>query len=169
MRIISGRYKGRTIATVRDLSVRPATDRVRETIFNILSHRMDLSGSRVLDLFAGSGSLGLEALSREASHAVFVENSRGAVQHLRDNVRTLGCESEARIVEMDSIAFLGQADGRYDVVFADPPYEYERTKDLSCKICITRFGTLLNFHTLLINSIINMTPQFWYAPHKQHH
>ena len=130
MRIISGRYKGRTIATVRDQSVRPATDRVRETIFNILAHRMDLNGSRVLDLFAGSGSLGLEALSRAASRAVFVENSRDALRHLRENVRSLGCDSEAEIVDMDSIAFVGQADDRYDLVFADPPYRYGRTEEL---------------------------------------
>lgn len=130
MRIISGRYRGRTIATVRDHSVRPATDRVRETVFNILSHRMDLSGIRVLDLFAGSGSLGIEALSREAARAVFVENSSPAVQYLRENVRSLGCEGEVEIVTMDSVVFVAQEQGEYDLVFADPPYGYERTKDL---------------------------------------
>jgi 16S rRNA (guanine966-N2)-methyltransferase len=134
MRIIAGRYKGRTIATVRDHSVRPATDRVRETIFNILSHRMDLSGTRVLDLFAGSGSLGLEALSREAAHAVFVENSPSAIQYLRENVRALGCEADVEIVAKDSIAFVGEATGRYNLVFADPPYSYERTKELPALI-----------------------------------
>ncbi|MGB5872308.1 MAG: 16S rRNA (guanine(966)-N(2))-methyltransferase RsmD [Bacteroidota bacterium] len=130
MRIISGLYGGRTIDTVRDHSVRPATGRVRETVFNILSHRMDLSGIRVLDLFAGSGSLGLEALSREAARAVFVENSPSAVQYLRENVRSLGCEGEVEIVAMDSVVFLTQEQGEYDLVFADPPYGYERTKDL---------------------------------------
>jgi len=151
MRIISGRYKGRTIATVRDHSVRPATDRVRETIFNILSHRMELSGIRVLDLFAGSGSLGLEALSREAARAVFVENSPSASEYLRENVRSLGCEGDVEIVTMDSIAFVAQEQGEYDLVFADPPYDYERTKDLPglifARMLVGRHGFLVVEHS----------------------
>ena len=78
MRVTTGKFKGRTLRTVQDLSVRPATDRVRQTIFNVLAHRMVLDGCRVLDLFAGSGSLGIEALSRGAAHATFVEEDGNA-------------------------------------------------------------------------------------------
>ena len=86
MRITTGRFKGRTVQTVRDLSVRPAMDRARQTIFNIVSARMELDGISVLDLFAGSGSLGLEALSRGAGRAVFVEASREATRLLQATI-----------------------------------------------------------------------------------
>lgn len=130
MRVITGLYKGRTIQTVRDLSVRPATDRVRVTIFNMLAHRMAFDGTRVLDLFAGSGSLGIEALSRGAAHATFVEQGGEAAEFLEENVRVLGCIAATEIVEMDAFSYLGIARGPFDLVFADPPYSFERTAEL---------------------------------------
>src|SRR5512143_2012518 len=106
MRIITGLYRGRTIRTVGGLSVRPATDRVRQAIFNMLSNRMPLEGAMVLDLFAGSGSLGLEALSRGAASAVFVEGERDAAGIIEETVREFGCRSSAIVVCGDAMAYL---------------------------------------------------------------
>ena len=85
MRIISGELKGRIIRTANSQAVRPATDRVRESLFNMLASRLEMEGIAVLDLFAGSGSLGLEALSRGAAEATFVENHREALRYLEEN------------------------------------------------------------------------------------
>lgn len=130
MRVIAGMYKGRTIRTVNDLSVRPATDRVRQTLFDTLATRVDWEGARVLDLFAGSGSLGIEALSRGAGHVTFVELSEEAAGFIEQNVRTLGCEAATEIATMESLEFIRRSRECYDVVFADPPYAFEETRQL---------------------------------------
>jgi 16S rRNA (guanine966-N2)-methyltransferase len=127
MRIITGLYKGRVIKTVPDLSVRPATERVRQTLFNMLTNRIDFEGIAVLDMFAGSGSLGLEALSRGAARATFVEQGDEAAEFLEENVRLLGCEDVTEILQMDAMGFIAARHGSYDLVFADPPYSYEQT------------------------------------------
>ncbi len=134
MRIIAGAYRGRILRTVRDLSVRPATDRVKQTIFDMLANRMVLDGATVLDLFAGSGSLGIEALSRGAARATFVETNPAAADMLERNLQILGCEGQAEIVEMDAIAFLNARSGPYNLVFADPPYAFPGTADLPGRI-----------------------------------
>ncbi len=130
MRVITGEFKGRKIRTVDDLSVRPATDRVRQTLFNMLENRLLLQGSTVLDLFAGSGSLGIEALSRGADRTVFVESGRAAVRVLRENLHTLGCQESGEIIEMDALEFLRTESGTFDLVFADPPYSFPDTARL---------------------------------------
>jgi 16S rRNA (guanine966-N2)-methyltransferase len=127
MRIITGLYKGRVIKTVQDLSVRPATERVRQTLFNMLVNRIDFDGIAVLDLFAGSGSLGLEALSRGASRVTFVEQGEEATGFIEENARALGCEDAVEIVQMDAMGFLSARHGKYDLVFADPPYSFAQT------------------------------------------
>ncbi len=130
MRVISGLYKGRVLRTVKDLSVRPATDRVKQTLFDMLANRIDLDGARVLDLFAGSGSLGIEALSRGASHVTFVEMDSRASDFIGKNLDMLGCKQETPIVQMDARAFINHSKEKFDLVFADPPYSYEETPDL---------------------------------------
>jgi 16S rRNA (guanine(966)-N(2))-methyltransferase RsmD len=125
MRIITGIYKGRTLQTVRDNSVRPATDRVKGTIFNVLQNRLDLNGARVLDLFAGSGSLGFEALSRGAAHVTFVDLQRSALAMIERNAEALGCIEECDIFEDDAHSFLRRAPAPFDLIFADPPYAWE--------------------------------------------
>ncbi len=122
MRIISGEAKGRTLKMPRSDLVRPTADRVRETIFNILGQR--LSGELVLDLYAGAGGLGLEALSRGAGHATFVENAREVMPTLAENVRHLGFASRAMTLLRPVERALVQLSGGtpYDLVFADPPY-----------------------------------------------
>jgi 16S rRNA (guanine(966)-N(2))-methyltransferase RsmD len=129
MRIITGLFKGRTIKTVNDLSVRPATDRVRQAIFNMLENRIELEGATVLDLFAGSGSLGLEAISRGAAHVTFVESGRDAADILEENLELLGSE-QGEVAREDAVAFISADSGSYTLVFADPPYVFERTADL---------------------------------------
>jgi 16S rRNA (guanine966-N2)-methyltransferase len=103
-----------------DVEIRPTPDRVRETLFNWLTPVID--GMRCLDLFAGSGALGLEALSRGASEAWFVEKSEAAATRLTDSLHTLQCQS-AKVVRMDALRFLRQETGRFDMVFLDPPFD----------------------------------------------
>jgi 16S rRNA (guanine966-N2)-methyltransferase len=130
MRVITGLYKGRTIRTVDDLSVRPATDRVRQTLFNMLGTRILLEGSVVLDLFAGSGSLGIEALSRGAKRVLFVEAGRNAARLLEENLAALGCEESAEVLQTDALEYLRAAREKADLIFADPPYVFEETADI---------------------------------------
>ena len=125
MRVIAGKHKGRRLHTVADLSVRPATSRVKGSIFNILQNRVDWPGVRVLDLFSGSGSLGIEALSRGAQRVVFVENSKQAAAYLQHNVALLNASTECEIVLADVFDYLSRTRIAFDVVFADPPYEFE--------------------------------------------
>jgi 16S rRNA (guanine(966)-N(2))-methyltransferase RsmD len=134
MRVITGVYKGRTIRTVDDLSVRPATDRVRQAIFNMLETRIRLDGSAVLDLFAGSGSLGIEALSRGARQAVFVEGGKEAARILQENLTALGCEDSAELLAEDALEYLRTTGDRYDLIFADPPYVYPATGEIPALI-----------------------------------
>ena len=125
MRIIAGTYRGRTLETVRDLSVRPTTDRAKQTIFDILSNRIDFDGIEVLDLFAGSGSLGLEAVSRGAAHVTFVEKSRKTIDVLEKNIRSLGCAAQCTVYPADVFWYLKNLRRPYGLVFADPPYRLE--------------------------------------------
>lgn len=124
MRVIGGKYRGRRLKTARGLAVRPTSDRLRETLFNILAPR--IKGGSLLDLCAGSGAVGIEALSRGASAVTFVERSRRACSAIRENLEAVGAAAEASIVNRDAVAALRQlaaAGDRYDVVFFDPPYE----------------------------------------------
>jgi 16S rRNA (guanine966-N2)-methyltransferase len=130
MRVISGTYKGRSLRSVRDARLRPAADRVKESIFNILQNRLSLRGARVLDLFAGSGSLGFEALSRGAARVVFVDEWPEATKVIEENSKLLHCEDRCEIVKADVYKFLRYADGQYDLVFVDPPYGLENIGSL---------------------------------------
>ncbi len=125
MRVIAGRYGGRTIVAPSGRATRPTSDRVREALFSMLG---PLHGERVLDLFAGSGALGIEALSRGAGAAVFVEKDRRALTALRANLDTLGLRGEdAEVRPMDVRASVKNALARgeaYDLIFADPPYRH---------------------------------------------
>jgi 16S rRNA (guanine966-N2)-methyltransferase len=130
MRIITGRFRGRVLpGTVGD-GVRPATDKVRGAIFNILQNRLDLRGIDVLDLFAGTGSLGFEALSRGARNATFVDTDRSAVRVIRENAAALGCPDECEISQSDAAGYVSRRIGIFGLIFADPPYAYERIGDL---------------------------------------
>jgi 16S rRNA (guanine966-N2)-methyltransferase len=126
MRIVGGRFKGRTLAAPSGTSVRPTSDRVREAIFNILAHGVAgfaFEGIKVLDLFAGTGALGLEALSRGAAHCLFVEEDAEARASIRRNVEALGLTGATRIFRRDATS-LGAAShqGGAGLAFLDPPY-----------------------------------------------
>ena len=120
MRIISGCWKGRRLGSLRGTSVRPTTDRVREAWMSAMGGDMDKI--TVLDLFSGSGALGLEALSRRASSAVFVEQDRGALRILRANIELLGAWDKCMVVEDDVFHYLDGNREVFDVALADPPY-----------------------------------------------
>ena len=121
MRIVSGRWRGRTIAAPPDARVRPTADRVREAWLSIVQG--DVPGARVLDLFAGSGALGLEALSRGAASADFVDVSTRSLRALRANVESLGAHDAVEIHREDALRFIARLPVRaYDLAFADPPY-----------------------------------------------
>ena len=118
MRIISGTAGRRKINVPKEVA-RPSTDRLREALFSILGARVD--DARVLDLFAGSGALGMECLSRGARSCDFVDESRGAARVIQQNLKSLGLE-RGRVVESDVFRFLRGRNGPYDLIFADPPY-----------------------------------------------
>lgn len=122
VRIIAGRWGGRRILVPPGTRVRPTSDRVREAWMSILAP--ELEGARVLDLFAGSGALGLEALSRGAAHVTFVESDPRVLRVLRANLQELGAGPAARVVRADGLRLLHEtAPESYDLIFADPPYE----------------------------------------------
>lgn len=121
MRITTGIVKGMKLKSVPGLDTRPTTDRVKQSLFNTI--QFDIEGRNVLDLFAGSGQLGLEALSRGASHAVFVENSPIALSTIRENVQKTGFCDRSEIIRSDYKAYLQSARGAgFHLVFVDPPY-----------------------------------------------
>jgi len=130
MRVTGGEFRGRILRTVDDLSVRPATDRVRQTLFNMLVNRLEFDDLMVLDLFAGSGSLGIEALSRGAARAVFVEGNRRAVEFLERNLDHLGCTGRSEVLSVDAMRYLNQSGETFGLVFADPPYAFDATASL---------------------------------------
>lgn len=125
MRIIAGKFKGRTLATPSSQAVRPTSDRLRESIFNILTHAHDdvIEGARVLDLFAGTGALGIEALSRGAAHALFVDDSTEGRGLLRENIERLGLGGVTKVFRRDATK-LGPCHPHapFSLVFCDPPY-----------------------------------------------
>ena len=121
MRVIAGEAKGRTLVAPRGGGTRPATDRIRETLFAILEP--ELEGANVLDLFAGAGTLGIEALSRGAARATFVERGAEAVKALRRNLAATGFDERSDVIAANVIGYLdAHPRGSFDVVFCDPPF-----------------------------------------------
>lgn len=121
VRIIAGRWKSRRLRSPRGRDVRPTTDRVREAWMSALGG--SVSGATVLDLFAGSGALGLESLSRGAESVIFVDRDRSSVNVIRHNVELLGAQNDAEIVCEDVFRYLQRFGGLFDIALADPPYE----------------------------------------------
>lgn len=122
MRVVGGKWRGQPLRAPKGRATRPTTDRNREALFSMLESRLDFDGLRFLDLFAGTGALGLEALSRGAAFALFVENDAAARGAIRDNVERLNATGSSKIFRRDATK-LGDCQGApYDLVFADPPY-----------------------------------------------
>ena len=120
MRVIAGKAKGIQLNTPEGMLTRPTTDRVKEALFSII--QFDLPGARVLDLFGGTGQLGIEALSRGASNAVFVDSRREACQLIRSNLKKTHLEDQATVVQSDYMEYLNRCTGFFQIVLLDPPY-----------------------------------------------
>ncbi|MBO5303574.1 MAG: 16S rRNA (guanine(966)-N(2))-methyltransferase RsmD [Lachnospiraceae bacterium] len=122
MRIIAGSKRSLPLKTIEGKDTRPTTDRIKETLFNMLQN--DVPGSYFLDLFAGSGQIGLEAISRGALYAVFVENNKKAAACIADNIHFTKSEKESQLLQMDVIPAMRSMEGKYkfDIIFMDPPY-----------------------------------------------
>ncbi|MDP9144799.1 MAG: 16S rRNA (guanine(966)-N(2))-methyltransferase RsmD [Actinomycetota bacterium] len=143
MRIIAGLYGGRRLVAPKGTIARPTQDRVREAWFSILGQ--DVQGARVLDLFAGSGALGLEALSRGAASVTFVEKARTSLIALEQNIESLGVGGETEIVKGDAIRYFeGLADGAFDLAFADPPYDLGAGSKLVARFRERPFARILS-------------------------
>jgi len=129
MRIISGALRGKKLHPFKGANIRPTSDRTREAVFNILANR--IPGAHVLDLFAGSGAMGIEALSRQAASATFVEKAPAAIALIRKNISTCGLGAKARIIQWNiepSLACLDTWQPPFDLVFLDPPYGHSLAK-----------------------------------------
>ncbi len=120
MRVITGSCRGKKLKTLEGTDTRPTSDMVKEAVFSII--QFELPGAQVLDLFAGSGQLGIEALSRGAEHCVFVDKNPEAVKIVRENVSDCGFVKQSRILGMDSVEYLKTAKSGLDIAFVDPPY-----------------------------------------------
>jgi 16S rRNA (guanine966-N2)-methyltransferase len=123
MRVVAGELGGRRLVGPDGTSTRPTTDRVREAIFNSLGSAGLIEGALVADLFAGSGAVGIEALSRGAEHCVFVERDRSALRALDQNLDALGLRDRSKVITGDVLSVLADLDA--DIAFADPPYDFE--------------------------------------------
>lgn len=132
MRVISGKFKYKTLMSPQGNNVRPTTDRIKETIFNILSSRGKIGAIYALDLFGGSGALGIESLSRGATKVVFVDKNADSVKLIRENLANVGALKETYEVYKVDYAFALKklAGKRFDLVFADPPYAAGLEKDI---------------------------------------
>ena len=144
MRVITGSARGRRLKELEGMETRPTTDRVKEGLFSAL--QFDIEGRRVLDLFAGTGQLGSECLSRGAASAVFVERRPDAVQLIRDNLRTTELQDRARVVAGEAMAFL-EGREKFDLVFLDPPYQSGLLEQALDRL--TRFD-ILNPHGIIV-------------------
>ena len=143
MRIISGTARGRKLKEPGRLGIRPTNAIVKESIFNIV--QFDIEGRRVLDLFAGTGQLGIEALSRGAESAVFVDSDPAAVKLIHENLKLCGFEGPASVYTRDAIKYLRSA-GEFDLIFLDPPYD--------SALAAAALSEIIEFDKLNINGII---------------
>ncbi|MDR0862067.1 MAG: 16S rRNA (guanine(966)-N(2))-methyltransferase RsmD [Oscillospiraceae bacterium] len=120
MRVISGALRGKKLREPTGMDVRPTTDMVKESIFNII--QFDIEGRRALDLFSGTGQIGIEALSRGAASVVFVDAAKDSIALTRENIKLAGVEDAATVVQSDAMSYLARGE-RFDLIFLDPPYD----------------------------------------------
>ncbi len=156
MRIISGKFRSRSVYTTHEKNnclkgnlsgFRPTTDRAKETLFNVLNNLIDFESTVCLDLFAGSGAIAFEFLSRGALRCDLVENSAKQINSIRKTAKELECNEQIRIYESNVMAFLGSCRDFYDIIFADPPYVYEYYPELINEIFKLEFSIFILEHT----------------------
>jgi 16S rRNA (guanine966-N2)-methyltransferase len=149
MRIVGGKYKGRIFNPGKKFTARPTTDLAKEALFNILANRYDLSEMKILDLFSGTGSMGYEFISREASEVTFVESNFNHVRFIKEVIEKLEIKN-ARVVRDDVFRFLKQTPYKYDLIFADPPFDAPFINDLPQTVfdseILKQGGTLILEH-----------------------
>ena len=147
MRIIAGTARSLPLKTIEGLETRPTTDKIKETLFNMLQN--DVPGCYFLDLFAGSGQIGLEAISRGALYAVFIENNRKAAKCIEDNIAFTKFTKESRLLTTDVISGISSLEGKYkfDIIFMDPPYDKELEREV---LEYLKSSSLLKEDTLVI-------------------
>lgn len=148
MRVIAGKKRHLVLRAVKGDTVRPTTDRTKETLFNVLNPY--IAGRSFLDLFSGTGAIGIEALSRGAEYVVFVENAKDSLDCIKDNLKTTGLTEEARIIARDALSAIGilETEKRsFDLIFMDPPYNRELEKQVLTKLS---GSGLLNEDTIII-------------------
>lgn len=133
MRVVAGELRGRKISAPEGTTTRPTTDMAREAIFNALTSLDVIVEANVLDLFAGSGALGIEALSRGAKHCTFIERDRDALASLQDNIKKLGIADRTSVIRADALLAAAKVTG-VDLVMADPPYEFKNWQGLLSNI-----------------------------------
>ena len=132
MRVITGTARGRKLGQLQGMDTRPTTDQVKESIFNII--QFDIEGRRVLDLFGGTGQLGIEALSRGAASCTFVDQRKEAVSLIRSNLKLCQLSDRARVVQGEALSFLSTVREQYHLVFLDPPYQTDLLENAIKKI-----------------------------------
>jgi 16S rRNA (guanine966-N2)-methyltransferase len=138
MRIITGKLKGRQLETPLDLSIRPTADRCKESMFNVIESRKGIHNARVLDLFAGTGNLGFEAISRGATHVTSVDSSPESARLVRAGAKWFDIENQISFIGADVDAYLEKhTPGSFDIIFADPPYDWPGIPSLPEKILDT--------------------------------
>lgn len=167
MRVITGSARGRRLITLDGNDVRPTTDRVKEAMFSAI--QFDIEGRRVLDLFAGSGQLGIEALSRGAAEAVFTDTSQQAINVIKDNIEKCGFNNQSKVIKTDFSGYLSMTPDKFDIAFADPPYgkgQLSKALELLPRV-MSEFGILVCEHPveeklpeLLDNFSLNKTYKF---------
>ena len=145
MRVITGTARGKRLRELPGLDTRPTTDRVKEGLFNII--QFDIEGRRVLDLFGGTGQLGIEALSRGAARCTFVDMNRQAAAIIRENVTAVGFAERAVVQQGDAMAFLAGCREKYDLIFLDPPYQTQLLEN--CVQAVAKFD-ILSEHGIMI-------------------
>jgi 16S rRNA (guanine966-N2)-methyltransferase len=168
MRIVAGKFRGKQLNSPSDDSIRPTSDRVRESVFNILGSRLGpvLTEKRVLDLFAGTGALGFEALSRGASHVTFVDTGAESRGLIRDHIQAFGAAGITKLLRRDATA-LGKPGtfGQFDLIFLDPPYAQEMGEKALAG-CHHRLGRILgcgSHHPRWIHA--RRHPRIWRCSH----
>jgi 16S rRNA (guanine966-N2)-methyltransferase len=134
MRVIGGEYRSRRIESITGMDIRPTPDRVRESLFNIIN--TEISQAVFVDAYAGTGAVGIEALSRGARHAVFIEKDKAAANLIRSNLASLKAEARARVIHGGATLYLGGIDA--DIVFIDPPYPKEREYQAAMEVLETK-------------------------------
>ncbi len=160
MRVITGTARGRRLKTPENYDIRPTTDNVKESVFNII--QFDIEGRRVLDLFAGTGQLGIECLSRGAAEAVFIDENTAAVKIVKENLKT--CGFTAAVLQQDALSYLRHC-GKFDLVFVDPPYDsglYESVLETINSVDILSDGGIILCESRRENTLPDM-----YAPYRK--